>query len=550
MRKLLIDNDLGLPNNSKTEKMIMRAIKSIAGINRLNNLYAKTQGEGAQFASSCLEKLHISYQCNEQSRANIPQSGAFIIVANLPHGILDGLLLMDLVLNIRPDTKIVAGFVASQIEAIKGSIINVENFEEANQSSFHGIREAKNHLAAGHPLIIFPAQKLASFNAKRKNFNETKWNRSSIKFIRQSNVPLIPIHINGYNSLMFRLLGHVNSKLQITRVGHELLSKEGHNYTIEVGSEIDQPILNKLGSTVQLEAYLRSNITLLAHRKKINNQPPSPSTKAETASRQQIENISTDQFPDQLTPQNYLLTADNINFYFIESNKIETDEQKNNPTNKYIIGFEQQSGQAACMVEVRYGDRSMLEYGIDGLYTHAYFEYSHKHFDTIRRSIEIGERQVSHNHSNNEQIAQLIWQSAIILLAREEQYRYLIGTSGIAADYSNLAKLMITSYIRAHAESKLFTNMAIARHSAKRYYRQLFEGGVINELKDPEITNKLISDSDSNHEAMPRTLEVLLSQGAHVLALSINQKDKNKLNALMILDIEEIRQNVPRGTKG
>ncbi|MEG1413892.1 MAG: hypothetical protein RR980_02245 [Mucinivorans sp.] len=548
MKKLLKDSDLGLPQESAFDQFVVRLVKSIVGVNQLNALYDSIDGQGADFARNCLTRLKIESQWSAQSLANIPQAGAFIAVANLPHGVLDGLLLMSEVMKKRPDTRIITGFAPSQIAAVADCVISVDTFEHDNLSNLAGLRKAKLWLAAGHALIVFPAQKIAASGKGRSRAIESAWSQASLKFLFNSHVPLIPIHISGHNSMIFRLLGRINPKLQFMRMAHELLDKEGRDFTIEVGSAINLTQMERLASSEELEAYIRTNIMLLGSRTRINSRAVDLEHGA-TIEKQSstIEQITAKRLGEYLTVQNYIITSSGISFYVVPHAAIDAIDpryasDKVNPADQYIIGINDAGGRGVCMAEIRYGDQSMLEHGIDGLYTHAYFEYSHKYFDIIRRSIELGERQVAEEYLDDKNLSSLIWRSALFLLARQEQYRYLIGTSGIASDYSNMAKLMIATYIHAHAENKDFVQMALARHSAKRFHRPLFEGGMIEHLKDLDLVNKLIADADPNYNEMPRTLETLLRQGAHVLSLSTNHLDKSKLNALMIVDIEELRK--------
>ncbi|MEG1371246.1 MAG: hypothetical protein RR278_01970 [Mucinivorans sp.] len=554
MKKLLNDNDLGLPQDTRAGKFVIRTVKSFLSINQINALYDSVDGRGSDFARHCLDKLNISRQWSSQSLKNIPEKGAFITVANLPHGILDGLLLLDEIARKRPDAKIVTGFAPSQIDEIADNVISVDNFEYSNHTSFIGVRRAMEHLKLGHPLIVFPAQKIATFKSTDKNSIDSQWNAATVKFLMRSGVPLIPIHISGHNSLMFRLIGHINPKLQLVRMGHELLKKQGRDFDIEVGSAVNRTQIEKLSSLAQFEAYMRTNITLLGNRTRINSRAVAFSPSSPKGSENLlIDRLTVKSLDEHLTPQNYLLTVSGISFYVVNSSVVDDFDptysaDKPSPAQRYIIGFNQVDGTGVCMSAVRFGDQVMLERSIEGLYTNTYFEYSHKYFDIIRQSIELGERQVVSTCAGDKNISSYIWRSALILLSREAQYRYLIGTSGIASDYSNLAKLMISTYIHTHAESKTFVKMALARHSAKRFHRPLFEGGLIEQLKDLTLANKLIADADPNYNEMPRTLETLLRQGAHLLDLSTNHLDKSKLNALMIVDIEELRKIVPRGT--
>lgn len=556
MKKLLHDSDLGIPSTGHSNRAMIRLIKSFVGVKALNALYGATEGEGLNFVRSCLKQLNISTEWSTESLSKIPETGPFIIVANLPHGALDGLAILNLILSKRPDAKLVGNFPLTFIPELKQQILSVDNFESRHHSNLSGVRQACQHLEAGHPLILFPAQELTTFKTGLSGeAPRTTWNQASLKFLLHCNVPIIPVHIDGKNSLWFRLLGRANHKIQLLRAGRELLNQEGHEVTLEVGNAIEISSRTPLTNPTKLEAYLRANITLLGQRTRINNRAVVLSEHLREREDLSIDHLTLQSFDGKLTPQNLLFTQQTFDIYWIEESVIESAlpellSEKNNPAPHYILVIDRAKNDPIGLAEIRYGNQTMLAHGIDGLYTHRYFEYSHKYFDVIRSSIELGERYAKSDWRQDKQLSELFWRAAVILLSKNAQYHYLLGTSGISANYSNLAKLLIASYIHTHhTDNKRFAFMAVARHSAKRYHRPLFEGGMIEQLKEIDLANKLIADSDPHYNQMPSTLEHLLRQGAHVLTLSINHKDRGKLNALMLVDIEELRGNsVSRGT--
>ena len=556
MKKILNDNDLGLSLDGRSHRAAVRLIKAFVGVDALNALYASTEGEGLDFVRSCLKKLNISVEWSAESFEKIPASGPFVAVANLPHGALDGLAMLALVLKRRPDAKLVGNFPMTFLPELKEQIVSVDNFDSEYRSNLAGVRRVRKHLEEGHPLILFPAQELTTFKTGLSGeAPRTSWNPASLKFLLHADVPIVPVHISGKNSIWFRLLGRANHKIQLLRAGRELLAQEGHDVVLEVGNPIEAASRALLGSGQKLEAYLRANMTLLGQRTRINNRAVGVGDRKSARPDVSIDHLTARSFAEVLSEQNLLLSLGEWNVYVVDESVVEraapeVSAEKSNPASSFILVTRRSDGDPIGLAEIRYGDQTMLAHGIDGLYTHRYFEYSHKYFDVIRSAVELGERYAKNDYRQDKRLSELFWRAAVVLLSRREQYRYLIGTSGIPANYSNLAKLLIASYIHAHhTDNKRFAFMAVARHSAKRYHRPLFEGGMIEQLKEIDLANKLIADSDPLYNQMPTTLEQLLRQGAHVLTLSINHKDRGKLNALMLVDIEELRSaGVPRGT--
>lgn len=556
MKKLLNDSDLGIPLEGRSNRAMIRLVKSFIGVDALNVLYGATEGEGLDFVRSCLDRLKISVGWSAGSLDKIPETGAFVVLANLPHGALDGLAMLLLVLQKRPDAKLIGNFPLAFIPELREQILSVDDFESTRQINLAGVRQARQHLDAGHPLILFPAQRLTTFKTGLSGESpRTDWNPASLKFLLCSDVPILPVHIDGKNSIGFRLLGRINYKMQLLRAGRELLSQEGREVVLEVGNPIGSRSRALLVAPEKLEAYLRANITLLGQRARINNRA------VLLGDRDRVD-VSIDQldsrsFAGKLSEQNLLFVHQDWEVYCVDDSAVEAVApevvaEKSAPATHYIVVVDRQTGDPVGLAEIRYGDQAMLAHGIDGLYTHRYFEYSHKYFDVIRSSIELGERYAKSGVRQNKLLSELFWRAAVVLLSRNAQYRYLLGTSGISANYSNLAKLLIASYIHTHhTDNKRFAFMAVARHSAKRYHRPLFEGGMIEQLKEIDLANKLIADSDPHYNQMPVTLEYLLRQGARVLTLSINHRDRGKLNALMLVDMEELRGgDVSRGTIG
>ena len=63
--------------------------------------------EGIDFVEMMLEHFDFGYCVSDKDREKIPSSGRVVIIANHPIGTLDGLALIKMIAQIRPDFKIV-----------------------------------------------------------------------------------------------------------------------------------------------------------------------------------------------------------------------------------------------------------------------------------------------------------------------------------------------------------------------------------------------------------------------------------------------------------
>src|SRR5947209_14707465 len=86
---------------------LQRALGAVTGLSRLESLYQELAAPacGPFLCSRLLKRLQVRYRLSSEDRGQFPQTGATIIVANHPFGILDGAILLALLLSVRRDVK-------------------------------------------------------------------------------------------------------------------------------------------------------------------------------------------------------------------------------------------------------------------------------------------------------------------------------------------------------------------------------------------------------------------------------------------------------------
>ncbi len=80
-------------------------------ISRINRFYEKHKDKkDVAFLNSILNEFQIDFEIPEEDLKRIPKEGSFITVSNHPLGGIDGVLLLKLLVENRPDYKIIANF--------------------------------------------------------------------------------------------------------------------------------------------------------------------------------------------------------------------------------------------------------------------------------------------------------------------------------------------------------------------------------------------------------------------------------------------------------
>ena len=219
-------------------------ILELEKVNRVHHRYHDSVGP--EFSAHVLEDVGIRYEIPPEQLDRIPREGGFITVSNHHYGAIDGMILSAVVGSRRPDYKILTTFLLSLIPSLKDSFIPVDNFSTGGARSISGIRTALGHIADRHPLGLFPAGEVATWQ-KGKNrtslgndkvVEDIPWAENIIKLVRKSGFPVVPIYFEGGNSKSFHILGRIHPRLRTVRLIHEVFNKRGRVVQVRIGQPL------------------------------------------------------------------------------------------------------------------------------------------------------------------------------------------------------------------------------------------------------------------------------------------------------------------------
>ncbi|MDF1763549.1 MAG: lysophospholipid acyltransferase family protein [Oleibacter sp.] len=227
----------------------------------LEKTYATLQNkEGIDMIEEALQVFKIELNVDKQKLARVlPTEGAFITVSNHPFGFLDGIVLLLIVGRIRPGFKVIANFLLSYFAPIRDLFLTVNPFENAGPKGMGGTRKAIQQLSQNQGLGIFPAGEVSTWYPNQKGIKDREWSMTTMKLIKQANVPVIPIFFAGQNSLSFHLLGKLHPMLRTLRIPAEFLKKKKKTIDIYIGEPILPEQIETM-SAAELTTWLK-NIT-------------------------------------------------------------------------------------------------------------------------------------------------------------------------------------------------------------------------------------------------------------------------------------------------
>ena len=197
---------------------------------------------GQPFWKQALDLLGISLLTKQSEIEKIPKKGSLVITANHPHGLVDGMVLAELIGKVRTDYKILTRSLLTGVKQIDQFMIPVpfEHEENALKKGLEMRRSAMDHLEKGGVIVIFPSGKVASSETIFGNVVEADWNPFTAKLIQKSGANVLPIFFPGSNSRIYQIANQISATLRQGLLIYEVVHAMNKPQSPYVGSLIKQ----------------------------------------------------------------------------------------------------------------------------------------------------------------------------------------------------------------------------------------------------------------------------------------------------------------------
>ncbi len=171
---------------------------------------------GPPFWSKAVRHMGIRIDTPLEEIARIPATGPLVVVSNHPHGLVDGMILAEMVCRVRPDFKILTRSLLTGIPEVEQFMIPVPfpHEENARELGLQMRNHTMDHLRAGGAIILFPAGKVAMSETFFGRAIEAEWNVFTHKMIQKSGATILPVHFLGQNSRAFLIANKLSDTLR------------------------------------------------------------------------------------------------------------------------------------------------------------------------------------------------------------------------------------------------------------------------------------------------------------------------------------------------
>jgi len=206
---------------------------------------------GSDFWQVMGERYGLKLDVVGGSLSNIPATGPLVVTANHPFGILDGLMIGNILSQTRGDFRILAHQVFRRAGDLERVILPVrfDESQAALQQNIATRKEALRYLASGGAVAVFPG---ATVSTSARLFSppmDPAWRNFTARMIIKARATVVPVHFIGQNSRLFQIASHLHNNLRVALLIKEFRARIDRPVPVVIGEPVCPERLNELSKS-------------------------------------------------------------------------------------------------------------------------------------------------------------------------------------------------------------------------------------------------------------------------------------------------------------
>jgi len=551
--------------------LIMGPVETLSGLKRLRETYRHIEGhrDPKEFMRAALDDLRITPAPESRDKFKIPASGPCVVISNHPFGMIEGVILVEMALGIRPDVKVMANYLLEQIPQLRSIMILVDPFEgkDAATTNVRPLREAIRWVENGGLLIVFPAGEVSHYTLSRREVADPPWKKAVAVIIRRAKPTVVPVYFPGCNSVAFQVAGLIHPRLRTLLLARELVGKEGRRIRYKIGNPISYQWVSHYKDHDRLLDYLRWRTYIMGHseiqnpvlklpegiktrrRKPLAPHPSPEACKHEIAElpaeqrlvqsgRFSVWHARADQIPHILREIGYLREK---TFRLAgEGTGKPIDLDRFDEHYLHLFVWNDEAGEIAGAYRIGRTDVILASMGKEGLYTNTLFKSAPDFYHRLGPALEMGRSFVRSEYQKTYFPLLLLWRGIGTFIARNPKYRILFGPVSIDGNYSNLSRRLMAETLLKKSDVKDLAVMVKPRRPAR--LKSVRIRGCNHscrniELKDFMEVCAVVSDIEARQSGVPVLLKHYLNLGGQLLSFNIDKSFSGIMDGLIVVDL-------------
>ena len=194
-----------------------------------------------RFFTQVLQVMGIVTKTPEAQIKSIPATGPVVVVANHPHGMVDGVILADLIGRVRTDYRILTRSLLTNLDETAAKYMISVPFPHDDDAQNKGLqmrKEVMQHLTKGGIVAVFPSGVVATSDGMFGPAIEREWNIFTSKIIQKSGAVVVPIKFSGQNSRWYHIANRLSDTLRQSLLIYEIVNQKNKAQAPTIGTAI------------------------------------------------------------------------------------------------------------------------------------------------------------------------------------------------------------------------------------------------------------------------------------------------------------------------
>ena len=248
---------------SRSGRALIRLLENSTGrlgLIRRARGYEHEVEAGAGVFEVMAARYGLSLDVVQGTLETIPREGPVICIANHPYGILDGLMLGQILSRTRGDFKIMAHSAFSCAPDLHRHLLPI-SFDAGRAAVARNLQtrsEALGYLAQGGAIGIFPGGTVSTAARPFSKPMDPGWRSFTARMIAKSRATVVPIYFDGHTSRMFQIASHLHSTLRMGLLIKEFRDRVDTPVRVVIGKPLCRDVLDPLsGDAKAMMDFLR-----------------------------------------------------------------------------------------------------------------------------------------------------------------------------------------------------------------------------------------------------------------------------------------------------
>jgi putative hemolysin len=521
-------------------------VQQIIGSTQANRVFSSWNHLNIhQFLEEYKRHSNIQHDFLPDQLIRIPGKGASIILANHPTGISDAIVILDTLLKVRSDVKLLIPKYVSIPSPLAPYVITYEDqtLNQRPKLKEQALNICLSHLEKEQCLVIFTSSKIWLDKKAYKRSQEAFWSPLAKDLLTAHKGLVIPWAIKGKNSPLFYSLSKVHPLIHTGLIPRESLRRRF------------RPLYSSIGKPFRVRDNQTFNDVELKIRLMTSPQPKInwPKGKIRAKTQPIIQEISTISLEEEISLLGSPLLRKGDNAIYITKaskgphlireigrlreltfRKVKEGTGKEIDLDSYDKDFHHLilwDHKAKCIVGAyRLGVGPELhEKGSYRSILHDFYRQNEKNTELLSSTLVMGRAFVRPEYQQKIFPLFMLWQGIKIFVKERPKIRYLIGQTSLPNSYKDYSKLLICQFMWRHHSDIDLRKYFVPYYPLRIRPNDLIEQWIEDSKpEDFKRMDSIIECIEPSGDKLPMLFRRYIEQNAKCIGINIKDGDLTK----------------------